>query len=483
MASGRAMELGLSLVLTCVAMVPWSPSFADPPGWSDDFRLTWTEDGSSTAYNNGNKVVCDIFGNAHVVWTESGYYDSYTYYMCKLAGGEAWTQPVCVDCDYSYFPALACDPWGNVHVAFCRGFVSDIYYRKYDGTSWYPIQNLTDEGHPSWDPSIAADALGRLHVVWSDERDGNEEIYYTQFDGASWGPNVRLTASEKIDRYAAVAADSKGVVHVVWVRNAGGWPLYYKRLDQSGWSPDTLLAPSFCNHPAIAVGPDDAVHVVWDGTDAEIYYKRRDQSGWSPKVRLTSLSGVSRYPSVAADASGNVHVSWFDNYDGNDEIYYCAREGTTWGPLERLTEDPGLSQFPAVAADGRGSVHLVWCDMRDPASDYEIYYKQRYAPGAGLTMSDVPVATPCKLMVSPNPARSEVELGFWLSSPGSASLAVIDIPGRIVWRGSCASARQGWNSANWTCHDTSGNPVAPGIYLARIHAGGSSSTAKIVVVE
>jgi len=54
--------MGLSLVLACAAMVAWSPSFADPEGWSDDIRLTWTEDWSSTDFNNCKKVACDVFG-------------------------------------------------------------------------------------------------------------------------------------------------------------------------------------------------------------------------------------------------------------------------------------------------------------------------------------------------------------------------------------------------------------------------------------
>ena len=493
---GKCMvKLGLSLAIVCVTLLTWTPTFADPGCWSDDLRLTWTERSASTGSNSARKVACDAFGNIHVVWSEIDYQDpfNYIYYICKPAGGADWTEPVSILSGIEmHLPALACDPWGNVHVVAAYGVGGggeemSILYRKYDGTSWGPTQSLGDDTYDSWNPAIAADGLGKLHVVWTDNRDGNEEIYYKQFDGA-WGPDVRLTNAAQISRYPAIAVDSQNVVHVVWVDNRySGWVLCYKNLSQSGWSPDTVLEQHYCNHPAIAVGPDDALHVVRDGSapeipSDEIFYKERNASGWTPEVQLSFSGGISRYPTVEADADGNVHVAWFD-CDGNDEIYYCLREGTTWCPAEQLTNDPGLSQFPSFAADGQGNIHLLWCDTRDTVPDAELYYKQRYSPSAGLLLPDTPVAALCQVKVLPNPARSEVNLGFRLASAGPVSIVVTDVSGRVVWHGSCASPSEGWNSQTWTCRDTSGHRVAPGIYLARIQAAAGASVAKIVVTK
>jgi hypothetical protein len=333
---------------------------------------------------------------------------------------------------------------------------------------------------------VACDVFGNVHVVWTEVGYYFSDVYYMRKPAG--GSDVRLTDYYKIDRYPAVAVDSQGFVHVVWVRNRDGWQLFYKELSDSGWGPQTMLEPTFCNHPAIAVGPDDAIHLVWDGrgssgiTYTEIYYKERDESGWNPKVRLTVSDATSRYPSVETDVYGNIHVAWFDLRDGNDEIYYCIREGGAWGPAERITDDPAFSQLPSIATDSMGSVHLVWWDTRDD-STAELYYKQRYAPGAGLTAPDTPPSIACKVEVSPNPARSEVRLAYWLASPDPASLVVVDIAGRVVWRASCASFSQGWKSATWMCRDMMGQRVAPGIYLVRVQGGTSGTAAKIVVIK
>ena len=489
MASGRlAVRWVLSLVVACAALALPAPGFTDPQGWSDDLRLTWTQPIARMSYNNANSVACDIFGNVHVVWTEEGDFYWYPYYVCRRAGGTDWTQPLCLSGDlcFSFYPAVACDPWGNVHVVWCNYDMGpDIYYRKYDGASWGPIQRLTNDGYESWSPSIAADGTGRVHVAWYDLRDGNEEIYYKQFDGVTWGPDERLTSAAKISWYPAIAADTEGKVHVVWGDFRGSiWRIWYKRLDEASWSPDTALTVGSADHPAIAVGGDDTVHLVWvDQRNAnhEIYYKRLDASGWGGDLRLTATPGYSYNPSVAVDVEGNVHVAWYDNSDGDEEIYYRMCDGAGWGPIERLTNANGMSQFPSIATDDRGSVHLAWMDQRD--GNIELYYKQRYDPASGLSVPDMPVGAPCLVRVSPNPARSEVRLDFWQASAGPTSLVVADIAGRVVWRDEAALVSPGWHSVTWTCRDSGGLAVAPGIYLTRIQAGTGISRVKLVLTR
>jgi hypothetical protein len=172
-----------------------------------------------------------------------------------------------------------------------------------------------------------------VHVVWQDNRDGNDETYYKRSTdgGATWGSDTRLTND-----------DSSSV------------------------------------QPSIAVA-GAAVHVVWnddrDG-NSEIYYKRSTDGGatWGSDTRLTSNAANSLYPSVAV-AGAAVHVVWHDDRDGNYEIYYkrSTTSGATWSSDTRLTNDTGDSYSPSVAVSG-AAVHVVWRDDRD--GNYEIYYKR-----------------------------------------------------------------------------------------------------------
>jgi hypothetical protein len=99
----------------------------------------------------------------------------------------------------------------------------------------------------------------------------------------------------------------------------------------------------------------------------EIYYKRSNNGGasWSPDVRLTNNPAISHFPAIAAWGSG-IHVVWEEYRDGNGEIYYSRSTdgGATWAANTRLTNNPSSSLSPSIAVVDN-HVHLTWFDQRD----------------------------------------------------------------------------------------------------------------------
>ena len=70
-----------------------------------------------------------------------------------------------------------------------------------------------------------------VHVVWEDERDGNQEIYYKRStdDGVSWGSDTRLTNSADSSSCPSVAVTGTAV-HVFWSdKRNGNFEPYHKR--------------------------------------------------------------------------------------------------------------------------------------------------------------------------------------------------------------------------------------------------------------
>jgi len=43
---------------------------------------------------------------------------------------------------------------------------------------------------------------------------------------------------------------------------------------------------------------------------------------WTSNKRLSWTSGLSYYPDIAADPSGNLHLVWSDDTPGVNQIYY-----------------------------------------------------------------------------------------------------------------------------------------------------------------
>jgi hypothetical protein len=436
---------------------------------------------------------------------------------------------------------LAVDPADNVHVVWYdyRNGSAEIYYRRFDGTTWGPEKRLTKSLSGAECPSIAADPAGNIHVVWTDFRDGNWEIYYKMYDGVSWGPDTRLTVAEDDSRMPAIAADRAGNLHVVWydARYSEWWDVFYKKYD-GAWSADTMIsnsgASAYSALPAVAVDEDFNVHTAWYdsryGAD-EILYRKFNGSIWEPEVRISDAWGDSWSPSIATvgqrvyiawhdgryggyeimlrefngaawgpeqrvthadgvsgnsclapDDSGYVHLVWHDNRDGNTEIYYKRFNGATWTADLRLTAAPLESQRPFIASDAKGRLHVVWQDRR--LGYYAIYYKSKDPSSmASVRPEDTVEATHLAVRVMPNPLNGNGLIEFSLPAAARARLAVYDIAGRAVWDMDLGEEAAGSHRIEWPGCDRDGRPVSTGVYFIKVISPAGTSTAKVVVLR
>jgi hypothetical protein len=132
----------------------------------------------------------------------------------------------------------------------------------------------------------------------------------------------------------------------------------------------------YSEYPSVAVA-GNYVYVVWgdntpvtgSGSTYEVWLRVSSNSGASfgSPVRLTTNTGVSEYPSVAAVGS-NVYVAWDDNTpvtgsDGSYEIWLrvSSNNGVSFGSPIRITTNTGTSGEASVAAVGN-NVYIAWED-------------------------------------------------------------------------------------------------------------------------
>jgi len=308
---------------------------------------------------------------------------------------------------------------GNiVHVVWWdnRNGNNEIYYKRSTdgGVSWGADTRLTNSAGTSSYPSVALSGT-YVHVVWNDNRDGNDEIYYKRSTdkGLSWTADTRLTNDNNTSALHSLSVTGN-FVHISWVDNRNGpfgrYEIYYKRSTDngSGWGADTRMTNDSAESLNTSVSASGSnVHIVWndlrDGYNdgnMEIYYKRSTNSGlsWGADTRLTYNTALSEYSSVSATGL-NVNIVWRDMRDGQNEIYYkrSADGGINWGSDMRLTNDPANKDYPNVASCG-SNVHVAWADMRD--NIYQVYYKRSTDAGTSwgadtrLTFNSVLSANP-----------------------------------------------------------------------------------------
>jgi|WetSurMetagenome_2_1015567.scaffolds.fasta_scaffold17810_2 hypothetical protein len=303
----------------------------DGISWGVDTRLTNDPAISelSTVAVSGNVV--------YVMWYDNRDGNGEIYFKRSTDAGLTWGDEIRLtdNSGLSNHPSVAVS--GQiVHVVWQDtrdGANGEIYYKRStdEGVNWGTDMRLTNNSAASWNPSVSLSG-SVVHVVWRDKRDGaNGEIYYKRSadGGVSWENDIRLTNDPSASTNCSVNVSGQ-VVHILWRDNRdGNDEIYYKHSTDGGasWGTDIRLT----NNSDVSINPSvtssgSIVHVVWEDyrDGSEIYYKLSTDGGlnWNEDTRLTNAGSFSMYPSVSVSDSV-VHVLWEDFRDGaGAEIYY-----------------------------------------------------------------------------------------------------------------------------------------------------------------
>lgn len=84
------------------------------------------------------------------------------------------------------------------------------------------------------------------------------------------------------------------------------------------------------------------------------------------------------------------------------------------------------------------------------------------------------------LRPAPNPSSQPVTLGFSLERAGHASLWVLDVNGRQVWRQDWPSLQPGLHQARWSGRDARGSLSPAGLYFVRLTGPSGTRTQKLI---
>lgn len=339
----------------------------------------------------------------YVVWEDTRNGRSDIYFNRSTDRGSTWlASDVRLDTDFpgenaSKRPRLACSG-ENVYVVWLdwRSGASGVRFNSsFDGgSSWQPsdqrIDGSTEFGPPATGAEICASGQ-RVHVVWSDERDGASDIYYdTSADGGfGWQEADRrldstLPGSSRSDELAIAGDGSR--VYVVWQDERWGYPdIYFNRSldDGAHWLPFDLRLDDDPIGTGIATNPDlfcdgDTVMATWEdkkvGELEDIRFSSSSDGGtiWRANSRVDRNEdvGIARSFDPQVSWNGNrVAVTWADERNGQLDVYvgWSLDEGSTFTPnLLRMDRDePGVaaSEHPQILRSG-SSFHVIWHDAR-----------------------------------------------------------------------------------------------------------------------
>ncbi len=227
-------------------------------------------------------------------------------------------------------------------------------------------------------PKLAVGVDDVLHAVWA----GKRGLYYSRsLPGDGWAAAQVIGPGDQPD----IAVDSQGYVHIIYqcfgAQCGSSSRIYYRQRTADGqWQPPVGLdAGDGYMLPGIAVGPDDAVHLIWQESSGGVFARTRQADGsWSAKQTVYTGWGYTYEPQVIlADPFGGVHALWNWPY----QVYYAYRQPDgTWSTAQAL---PQMQRSFRAAVDPRGRLHVL--GMLQYAAEEGLYYTIREPSGAWST--------------------------------------------------------------------------------------------------
>jgi hypothetical protein len=317
----------------------------------------------------------------------------------------AWSQPV--NLSYGWFPDIAADSYGGLHVVWSSGkviaktgsiatqppdeFDVVMYTTNPDGTGWSEPNDIAamTSGGEATRPSLYIDQNGILHLLYRET-----SIFYSQapvvdsVSARAWSPPIIVNESQ-VAYFSRMAVDSKGLLHLVYTENVPStkcpvcYHLFYRQSTDNGktWSirVDISKGDIGAAKPQILIDKDNNLHVVWESGIGGAYGQLNDPTSvmyanstdggktWSQPYTFPAPNGWGRNVTIGENGRGALIVAWLGLNE--DQVYSQTSNdhGKTWSDPQPIPNVwGGWSIYNArlddysMATDSNGNVHLVF---------------------------------------------------------------------------------------------------------------------------
>lgn len=284
-------------------------------------------------------------------------------------GGDSWSWQLLGGHDTMSDPTVAAaggDRWyfGYIANGGAGGSDYDVWVRRSidDGATWQaPVAATVNT---NFDDKPYLDAVGdEVLVAYADFSFSPAKVRAVRSldGGLSFGANTVLADLSVGGNGASPVIDGGGDYYVFW-RDSFQQFLWMSRSQDQGatWSQDASIVamnplPStlpggfrIINLPVAASYEPGKLVVVWNDQllgDPDILAIRSIDGGdtWSAPIRVNDDVGTTAqfFPWIAADATGGIHVVWYDRRENGFDIdvytSFSSDGGVTFGPNVRVT--------------------------------------------------------------------------------------------------------------------------------------------------
>ncbi|HUU19401.1 MAG TPA: putative Ig domain-containing protein [Sedimentisphaerales bacterium] len=329
--------------------------------------------------------------------------DEYSYSFATEMHSFGQNKQVNSGLDNNDRPVTVCDSSDNIWTAWHAGPIDnrDIYISKLAAgeENFGSTIQLTNNANDQCNPAVALDSNDKLYVVWQDNREGDWDIYVsTSVDGTSWSTETRVNDPNDGNQVnPAIVIDGQNYAHVVWQDDRIGNQDICIATSSDGFATKTLTqitSNTFDQvEPAVAADSDNTIYVVWtDGRNgSNDIYGAASNNPWT-NVAIVSNTDNQSSPAIATESTGSIlHLLWVDDTSGDNDIYYASSSGLPGSPLTGssiIDDTSGADQLdPTIAVTGSTDNNLkvfaCWQDWRN--TDTDLYFAELSA-GSGTNV-------------------------------------------------------------------------------------------------
>ena len=288
--------------------------------------------------------------------------------------------------DKEYMHAL----WSQSPITKESDLTDAIYYSRWNGSEWIPARNAIYGLSGTADElSVVSSDLGRLFIVWSDEKNGDLLFSWANSSKANssseWenprslpspsqltsSPDILIDASGRIVVLYAVPLNEKRGIYIIESTDDGiSWSKPGKVFDaeSSGWV--------MVDHPKIALTGDGRLHILFNkysgvhGQSDGLYYVQSLDGGltWSTPDAVSEGDVV--WSDIVAPDASTVHRVWQENDESIVVNNHQASidGGSSWGKVINITGVSDVIMPVALASNNTGNLHFIQMTQKDTPS-------------------------------------------------------------------------------------------------------------------
>ena len=274
-------------------------------------------------------------------------------------------------------PSLALASGYQPRIAFdANGY---LYYTvRYPGSGWVNSyvntkDPLTQEVYGGADPkciSLGTNYHNNPCIAYAAGE--NRELYYAWYSNSWWRQSVGTPVPQGVES-VSLAFDANGIPGIAFGSPSGLHYAWWPGTQYNEWVINPVVGGDAGQYLSLALDANGYPHIsYYDGDNGDLMYVYADASGWKTPYTVDSVGDVGQFNSLALDSQGKPHISYYDASSGALKYAY---EVNPWY-FEIIEIDAGEGSWMALDSTGKARVSYV-----DPTSGEVSYGARRTAAG------------------------------------------------------------------------------------------------------